>query len=498
MKNSTKKVIALSLVTGTFLVGCGDTTDEATNQQLNTLTSSTTVEQTSNQQTYTGIAADPELQGSTVFLDDNENGLLDSTEPSTTTDKDGKYTLTISQDQVGKPIIVIGGVDKSTKEDFTGKLTVLTQENIEITNITPLTTLVYQYILDNPDMDIEEIKAELATKLNLQSSDELDVNTAEAGHEEALKVALEIEKVAQFINENKQDLDTTDIYNSLAEKLQTTQDLTTALDSVINEHLEDELEQAKAKDLNHELQQLDHSQFANKDSLALSVENIDDKIHNTTNKDDLKTDLAHDDTLLVHSDDEIQKIQEEKMLKHLGLENLSDEEKQAILAQIDLEDDPKHIEEKIHNNELEGLDYNTELNVKRDAFFKALGLSELDKETLEKLNQKFSDANFDFTKASLKDVADKINDDTFMGDDIEFNATVRASLKISFDINSSLSTDKKETKKQHGKQNSENDDDNGDDDNGDDDNGDDDNGDDDNGDDDNGDDDNGDDDKEDK
>jgi len=430
MKNSTKKMIALSLVTGTFLVGCGSSSSDDTTTQA---TDSTTV--TKQAKTFSGVASDPELQGATVFLDANENGTLDAGEPNATTDNNGAYTLKITKDQIGKPIIVLGGVDKSTKEDFTGKLTVLTEDGAETANITPLTTLVHQYKMDNPDMDLDAIKAELANKLGLDSPDELDANTAATGQEKALKVALEIEKVAQLIQDNAKNVDTTKVYDSLVAKLKGgDSNLSAALDSVADQHISDELAKEKVKDLNHELEKLDHKQFANKDALALSVENIDDAIKKCKDKSELDKDLAHDDAMMVKDNDAVKKLQEEKMLKHLGLEDLSDEEKQSVLAQINLDDDPKHIEDEIHNGKMEGLDSTTKSDMKRDAFFKALGLNTLDDKTLETLKQKFADADFDFTQATPKDVADKINDDEFMGDDAKFNKTVRDAL--TFDMNS--------------------------------------------------------------
>jgi hypothetical protein len=439
MKNSTKKVIALSLVAGTFLVGCGSTSDDTTTEATDT-----TTEVTQQAITYSGVASDPELQGATVFLDDNENSLLDEGEPTAATNENGAYTLTISKDQVGKPIIVIGGVDKSTKEDFTGKLTVLTEDGGEVVNVTPLTTLVHQYKLDNPDMDLDAIKAELANKLGLASADELDANTAEAGHEEALKIALQIEKAAQLINESAQNVDTTKVYDSLVAHLKSENDLTTALDKVADDHVSDELAKEKVKDLNHELEKLDHKQFADKDALALSVENIDDAIHNAKDITELQKDLAHDKMMLVENSDEVKKEKEQRLMKHLGLEDLSEEEQQAILAQIDIDDDPKNIENEIHNGKMEGLDSTTKSDMKRDAFFKMLGLNELDDTTLETLKQKFTDANFDFTQATPQDVADKINDNEFMGDDSDFNTKVRDALKT--DVLSSLTHNEEEDK----------------------------------------------------
>ena len=44
-------------------------------------------------QSVTGFGVDGYIAGATVFLDLNNNGVADGGEPSTTTDAQGKYTL---------------------------------------------------------------------------------------------------------------------------------------------------------------------------------------------------------------------------------------------------------------------------------------------------------------------------------------------------------------------------------------------------------------------
>ena len=72
-----------------------------------------------------GLAVDGYLQGSSVFLDLNSNGVLDSGEPSTTTDTSGRYSLDFSGvtgSVTGLPIVVRGGTDSDTGLAFAGQL----------------------------------------------------------------------------------------------------------------------------------------------------------------------------------------------------------------------------------------------------------------------------------------------------------------------------------------------------------------------------------------
>jgi hypothetical protein len=68
-----------------------------------------------------GAVADGYLAGATVFLDKNGNYQLDAGEPSTTTDANGAYTLTVDPADVGKyPIVAMAvkgvTIDKDTNQ----------------------------------------------------------------------------------------------------------------------------------------------------------------------------------------------------------------------------------------------------------------------------------------------------------------------------------------------------------------------------------------------
>ena len=72
-----------------------------------------------------GVAVDGYLQGATVFLDINRNGVQDAGEPSTVTDLNGRYALDYSGVTgaiTGLPVVVTGGVDSDTGFAFAGKL----------------------------------------------------------------------------------------------------------------------------------------------------------------------------------------------------------------------------------------------------------------------------------------------------------------------------------------------------------------------------------------
>ncbi|NVJ91214.1 MAG: cadherin-like domain-containing protein, partial [Methylocystaceae bacterium] len=89
--------------------------------------------------TLHGTAIDGYLNGSTVFVDLNKDGVLDDNESNrTTTDSNGKFNLTIPTDQTDYIISVVGGEDMATNAEFYGSL----QTVAGATVITPLTTLL--------------------------------------------------------------------------------------------------------------------------------------------------------------------------------------------------------------------------------------------------------------------------------------------------------------------------------------------------------------------
>lgn len=90
--------------------------------------------------TYSGIGIDGILMGSTVCIDADESGTCDQGEPSTETDADGKFT--ISATTVTGPLLLLGGVDKSTGEDFKGVLKAPAGSKV----VTPLTSAIQSMV----------------------------------------------------------------------------------------------------------------------------------------------------------------------------------------------------------------------------------------------------------------------------------------------------------------------------------------------------------------
>jgi hypothetical protein len=88
-------VTAATLLTVGLIAGCGSGTGAST-----TSTTSTT--------SVSGKVADGYLVNATVFMDKNGNYMLDAGEPSTTTDANGAYMLTINSADMGKyPIVAL-------------------------------------------------------------------------------------------------------------------------------------------------------------------------------------------------------------------------------------------------------------------------------------------------------------------------------------------------------------------------------------------------------
>lgn len=367
---NTIKLTAISMIASSLLVGCGSSSSNTSNVLQSTVVK------------FFGIASDPELQGANVYVDVNENATYDEGELNTTTDVNGSYTLDIPKADLGKPVIVEGGIDAVTKEAFTGQLSMVAEELQGNENITPLTTLVKEYKDENPTMSLDDIKAELATKLDI-STDDLDKDTTAAGNEALLQVALQVQKVVELIADASSQVDVNDTYASLASQLKTQDDLNSSINATIDATADlSDLAKAKAKDLSDELSKLNLD--SGKEALALSVEKINDTVDKVTTQAELYS--IDYDSLKVTTSDEIQ-------------------------TQV------------------------------RDAIYKFIGLDDLSDVDTQKLNDIFSNNDFDFSDATPQDVADKINDDTFMGingTDTDFNTKVRASLNVSFSASGSI------------------------------------------------------------
>ena len=124
--------------------------------------------------TLTGKAIDGYLSGATVFIDENDNGVLDSGEVSTTTDANGDYKFSLTDAQTNKflsnkyPIVVTGGIDIESKQPFTGILKAPAPDDGSYDNVmvTPITTLV-KVIADTTGVSVKDAAKTVVTNLGL-------------------------------------------------------------------------------------------------------------------------------------------------------------------------------------------------------------------------------------------------------------------------------------------------------------------------------------------
>jgi Cytochrome C oxidase, cbb3-type, subunit III len=120
--------------------------------------------------TLTGVAVDGYLQGATVFLDINRNGLADEGEPVTSTDLSGRYALdysAVTGSVSGLPIVVTGGVDSDTGFAFAGKLSAQVESVSQAQVVTPMTTLVDTMVSQGLAADVPAAKQKVANALGL-------------------------------------------------------------------------------------------------------------------------------------------------------------------------------------------------------------------------------------------------------------------------------------------------------------------------------------------
>jgi uncharacterized protein (DUF1800 family) len=166
-----------------------------------------------------GKIVDGEISGATIFLDLNLNGTLDSDEPIAISKSDGTYSLVLTATQQADknyknkraPLIVYGGVDIRTGEDFNDYLSGFI-EDVNSTNITPLTTLIAQSLEENLSSEQNVTLAQIETKMstikkNLADLFELQedlltkdpIALAQEGDISLLNNALQLHKVSKVI-----------------------------------------------------------------------------------------------------------------------------------------------------------------------------------------------------------------------------------------------------------------------------------------------------------
>jgi Ca2+-binding RTX toxin-like protein len=127
--------------------------------------------------TTSGTVIDGYLVGATVFRDLNDNGSLEgASEPNTTTDAQGNWTLAVDPANENAKLVSFGGMDSSTGKAFTGVLTAPAGSTV----VTPLTTLVQSYVeaqaAKGTTVDPATAASSLATALGLSGQDLLTLD----------------------------------------------------------------------------------------------------------------------------------------------------------------------------------------------------------------------------------------------------------------------------------------------------------------------------------
>ena len=127
----------------------------------------------------TGVIVDGYLSGSTVWLDQNNNGQRDGGEPSAVTDAGGKFSLTVAAAiaQVnGQRLRVSGGTDTSTGLPFSYTMSAMVEDAASkpAVTITPLTTLAEAMVASSAAPNLAQARELVARVFGLSSALVLD------------------------------------------------------------------------------------------------------------------------------------------------------------------------------------------------------------------------------------------------------------------------------------------------------------------------------------
>ena len=157
MKTYKFSLTAVSLIAAAFLgmTGCSD---DSSSSAISAATTATTT---------SGSAVDGYLQGATVFVDENNNTIQDSSEQQVTTDANGDFALSGTVTN-GTKIYIYGGIDKSTGYPFEGRLS-LVYESGQKPIVSPVSTYVAALVDQN--MTVAEAKALAAANLGIDVAD---------------------------------------------------------------------------------------------------------------------------------------------------------------------------------------------------------------------------------------------------------------------------------------------------------------------------------------
>lgn len=208
------KKISLNSLVIFLLIGCGGgggSSSPATNETNSNPTNSTptiTNETNSNPtQTIEGKIIDGYIKNATVFIDTNNNSILDNSELQTFSDENGnyKFSATLSNLPSHFNIVSYGGIDTTTLKVFESVLKkVVQKDNIsKEEHLTPVTTLTSQVVGTNLTKEaLVEAKSKVASflEMDVKIVDKDPIATFNEDSSLYLK-SLKIIESVKFVNE---------------------------------------------------------------------------------------------------------------------------------------------------------------------------------------------------------------------------------------------------------------------------------------------------------
>tara|TARA_B100000674_G_C37910192_1_gene948199 strand:- start:238 stop:1566 length:1329 start_codon:yes stop_codon:yes gene_type:complete len=191
-------------ITLNFLTGCGGSSSSSS--------SSSTAAQTSF--SVSGVVSDGAISDATVWLDLNNDGIVDPSEPTTQSDAQGNFNIeTLKNIDLNVFIRAMGGTDTGTGLDFEGVLEALSQTDTEALTqmLTPLTTL------EAKGMAEEEIRA-MFPELPAGDIDKMNPNENEVVERIGVIVHSTIAQLTQVTKQERTDSAISDVYKDFADK----------------------------------------------------------------------------------------------------------------------------------------------------------------------------------------------------------------------------------------------------------------------------------------
>jgi uncharacterized protein (DUF1800 family) len=211
---------SISIIATLILLGCGDnkeTTTSVTDEIEPSTTQSHQEERVKPLSVQGDIVADNLISKATIFWDINQNNILDSSEPYTTSDSLGHYQLDINGSKLEEEnflrLVAFGGQEVGVDRPFEDELMAISTYQ-KIINLTPITTLIAQSIEEDKTKStkslsklsseeiitkLEEIKEALSRILNIAKTllESNPLTLAQEGKPEALQTAQKLNHVTR-------------------------------------------------------------------------------------------------------------------------------------------------------------------------------------------------------------------------------------------------------------------------------------------------------------